>query len=171
MQQKYIALCTHESYATIAIFELPSVSTTFFKVFDGILGLGFDDLAMNGVPAMMLGIGNSWALERERIGKLRGIHSYPTNRSAKASLDELTPAEEASIWSLGFWMMYLWVDNSLHFGWEGRILQLRFVGYTYIYISIYIYIHSYIHMYILVRICSTSNGRVTSGGYLPLTNG
>ena len=57
MQQKYIALYTHASYATIAIFELPSVSTTFFKVFDGILGLGFDDLAMNGVPAMMLGIG------------------------------------------------------------------------------------------------------------------
>ena len=54
--KKYIALYTHASYATIAIFELPSVSTTFFKVFDGILGLGFDDLAMNGVPAMMLGI-------------------------------------------------------------------------------------------------------------------
>ena len=26
-------------------------------------------------------------------------------------------------------------------------------------------------MYILVRICSSSNGHVTSGGYLPLTNG
>ena len=45
------------------------------------------------------------------------------------------------------------------------LLRLRFVGYT------YIYIHSYIHVYILVRICSSSNGHVTSGGYLPLTNG
>lgn len=87
-----------------------------------------------------------WALERERIGKLRGIHSYPTNRSAKASLDELTPAEEASIWSLGFgWCICGWTTRYTSDGKEGSygwdLLDIRI--YIYIYTVIYICTYSY----------------------------
>ena len=63
------------------------MSTTFFKVFDGILGLGFDDLAMNGVPAMMLGIGKV-GLGRG-LANLRGTHgaTQPTDLLRQALMN------------------------------------------------------------------------------------
>ena len=38
----------------------------------------------------------------------------------------------------------VFVDNSLHFGWEGRILRLRFVGHTYICIYTYTQLYTYV---------------------------